>query len=218
MARHRRKRSYKGYGRHKHRRRSGFGFLSPMKLLRENVSVKDLAIGGGIGLGGALGALYFFNKTNAARSAAGQPTIGFTTVNGSPVPAFWVPFLPAIGGTAAGVAAYFALKKGRKGSAALAGGILGGLIVTGLNYAKGKWSGQFGDYLKVRLNGYGNVLVQQGSLGNLLVTTPITRAAGPGQFPASTQPVRRASMGALSYAAMSPAARATGGYLRIANR
>lgn len=224
MARHRKRRSYKGYGRRhrRHHRGGGYGLmLSPARLLRESVSVKDAAIGGFVGLGGALGALYAFNKLNATRQAAGQSAIGFTTVPGTntPTPAFWVPFIPAIGGIAVGAAGYMAMKRNRRrGAAILAGSILGGLIVTGLNYAKNKWSGQFGDYLKVRLNGYGNVLVQQGALGNMLVTTPIMQAAGPGQFRSSLQPVRRASMGQLSLAAMSPAARATNGYLRIANR
>lgn len=219
MARHRRKRSYHGRSR---RRSRGFGFISPGQLLRENVSLKDAALGGAVGLAGGLGALYALNTINATRAANKQAAIGFTTdaTTGNPVPAMWMPLLPAFGGVILGVAGYMATKRNkRKAVAILGGSILGGLLVSGFQFAKNKWSTQFGDYVRVRLAGYGNVLVRQDALGNLLVSTPMTRAAGPGQFPGqrSTQPMPRTSMGQLGMLAMSPAARATGGYLRIRN-
>lgn len=202
-----------------HGKRRSFGLsLSPGKILRENVSIKDAAFGGVVGIAGSLGALYAFNKINASRATAGQTPIGVTvtTVNGvsTTTQATWVQFLPAIGGLAIGIAGFMAMKKNRKRAAAILGGAtLGGLLITGFNYIKSNYSSSFGDYVRVRLAGMGNVLVHQGAMGNLLLATPVTRAAGPGQFRSGMNGYGRASMGQLHSAAMSPAARMNG-YLR----
>jgi hypothetical protein len=212
MARH--KRHYHGRGHH-HR----FGdALSLRRTLHAHVSVKDIGVGALVGLGSGLGAIYGLNKLNASRAKKGQPAIGFKVdATGNTVPAPWLPFVPALGGLVVGLGSGFVLKgkHSKRRVAVLAGSVLGGLVVSGFQYAKSRWSGQFGDYLKVRLAGYGNVLINQGALGNLLVTMPVGRAAGP----ASTRgnvllKGRRASMGQLAALAISPYARATAGYMR----
>jgi len=157
--------------RHGHHRFGDHSSLSPGKVLRAHASIKDMSIGGLVGLGGGLGAIYGLNKLNAKRATQGKGALGFV-VNGAgqTVPAAWLPFVPAVGGLAIGLAGYYATKRHKgKALAILGGSVLGGLIVSGFQFIKAKWSPQFGDYVRVRLSGYGNVLVNQGALGNLIV-------------------------------------------------
>jgi hypothetical protein len=215
MARHRRH-SYRGRGRRGHKRRSGFGALGlpSLSVLRQSVPLKEAALGTGVGLGAGLGAIFALNKLNASRAAAGKPALGFTVdATGKTVPAIWQPFVPAIGGLVVGLAGSMLLRKSRSRAAAvLVGSVVGGLLVSGFQLIKAKFPAQFGDYVRVRLAGYGNVLINQGALGNLIVSVPNQGTAGAGLLGGGSR--RMQSMNGLAYSAMSPAARAMNGYLR----
>lgn len=156
-----------------------------------------MGIGGLVGVVGGLGALYILNKVNASRAANKQTAIGVTVdASGTPAPSAWVPALPAIGGLAIGIAGYMLTKKSpRRAFGLLGGAAAGGLAIAAFQFIKGKNPTAFGDYLKVKMPGMGNVLVHSGALSNYLISTPVSRAAGSGLFPASRAVQPRGPMG-----------------------
>jgi len=172
MARHRRRRSYRGMV------RPEFGLV-----FDKDVNSNDVLMGLAVGFGGAAALKAISTRFGASQTGAAT------------LPDFVLKLGPLAGGLAGGAAAYYFDKNKRRGT----GRLLGALVATGAvqvwDYLKTSMSQYFGDVVSLKysahkynqLMGYGSILVNErtpaigpggAAYAGLIVDEPSRRLAG----------------------------------------